>query len=212
MMTAYRCATCVILAAVCLMLTACETYRIEHRRLPSYYWQASEHEIPNRITLDDGTVVVQEPINPRRRRAGEADADNGNSSGGFSIREERDDGTVILHAPDPEHVLRHLLGCLQNEEYDLIYEQLLSTPSREVWESQDKTIDDFAAYFMRHRRDLARTVHRLTLGLTHNETYTRQIDRNVIEFQLTPRVAEGLEFSRVRVLIEPEGCRLVTIR
>lgn len=201
-----------MLAAMCASIAACETYRIEHRRLPSYYWQSAEHEIPNRTTLDDGTIVVQEPMSPRQRLARAAASGAGDAEGGFRLREERDDGTIKLNAPDPEHVLQHLLSCLQNEEYELIYEQLLSTPSREVWEEQGKTFDDFAAYFARHRRDLARTVHRLTLGLRHGEAHQQHIEHNVIEYQLTPRAAEGMEFSRVRVLLEPEGSRLVTIR
>ena len=40
------------------LLAGCTEYRIEYHRRPAYYEQASEEELPDRIVMPDGTVIV----------------------------------------------------------------------------------------------------------------------------------------------------------
>src|SRR5262249_49745508 len=80
-----------------------EPYRIEHRKLPEFYYKSAAGEIPEQTVLPDGTVLVNETTDPTVAR-GKKPSD----AKPFEIRRELDDGRVELHANRPEHVLTHV--------------------------------------------------------------------------------------------------------
>src|SRR5437867_2896217 len=98
-----------------LALPGCKGYRIEYITRPGYYQEAMPPGSPQRVTLDDGTVLVfqtrdaQKDLEPKT-------AGPGDKPEPFRIREEKDDGTVILRALLPQHVLANTLTCLRKQE------------------------------------------------------------------------------------------------
>lgn len=162
--------------------------------------------MPDRVVLDDGTVLV---YNSRDSRA---QKNNAQPRREFKIREERDDGSIVLRGLIPEHVIANALECLQNEEYELMYHELLSEHTRKEWEGLGNNVDDFARHFAQHRGDMMRTLTRLYLGMSHLETIVEHHDQGVIECRLSRRVAGSHKFTRVRVIREGYGLKLLTIR
>ena len=89
-------------------MAGCEPYRIEYHTRPEIYQVASETELPDRVTLDDGTVIIYNSPDSKAIAESESDPD----AKTFQPRIEHEDGSVTLQAALPEHVLLNTLGCL----------------------------------------------------------------------------------------------------
>ena len=127
---------------VCLtasaLLCGCETYRIEYHERPAFYQKASATKLPDRVTLEDGTLIVynQKDAKGLAEDVGEE----------FKIRESDDDGNVTLRAMLPEHVLSNTLTCIKNREYELLWDQIVSERTKLAYEAQGEGYEEFAAY------------------------------------------------------------------
>ncbi len=185
----------------------CEEYRIEHHRRPSYYQDAALGELPDRITLADGTVIVYETINA----PGDLKSSVSGEKNAFQIREEFEDGSVVLRARVPEQVLANTLTCLRNQEYELLWEQLLSEQTKRSYQRQGKGVEDFANYFAQRRNDLARTINRMMLGIPRNEVVMENLGGGVIRIRFHPQVGRLFRFKTVDVVSEGPGLKLLMI-
>jgi hypothetical protein len=203
----WQLAAVVTLAVAATALTGCEPYRIEYRDRPGFYAQAGA-AVDEQVTLEDGTTVVyrQRGAAAARGRADAADAQP------FQIREERPDGKVILRAIQPEHVLANTLTCLQKEEYDLIWEQVLSRRTRAAYADQMLGFEAFEAFFRRNRRELARTLMRLIVGLPRQEVLMESRGDGVVRCGLRPHVARDFSFTAADITSEPGGLKLLIIQ
>jgi hypothetical protein len=209
----------VMLCAIMLLSLGCETYRVEYHSRPAFYRQAAAGELSDRVQLDDGTVIVYREHDPQRTHRREvsqprrqAEESNGEERRQFKIREDKDDGSVVLRALMPEHVLANFITCLQEEEYELLYHQLLSKHTRRAWEAEGNTVEDFEDYFAQHRAHMIRTANLIFLGLTSHETQMIHDGPDVIELRLLPQYSRDLRFRRIRMIMEDDGMKLINIR
>jgi hypothetical protein len=181
--------------------SGCETYRVErHKRSPIYFNEEYvEGGVVTQTTLEDGTVVYFEPV-----QASSSYGRTGDRKGEpFKIREESPDGEVTLRALLPEHVLMNLFNCLRLGEYDVLYDKLLSRPTREAWESSTG-FDGFSAYMQKNQIEIARLARRMLAGLPHQEVkFTRQGDYT--RCQLRPQVGGQFAFKAIDVVRQPDG-------
>lgn len=197
--------------AMCVLLSGCESYRVEYHKRPAYYREAALGELHDRVVLDDGTVLVYDTRDVRHPAAS-------NRQGGerreFKLREELDDGTIVLRAMTPEHVIANALECLENEEYDLLYHELLSQHTRDEWEARGNDFSDFEAYFSQYRGEMMRALTRMYIGLSQVETVVENLGNGVIECRLAQRNPRSISstFTRVRVIREGYGLKLLTIQ
>ena len=198
--------TVAALAASATAAGGCGTYRVEYHKRPAYYHDAAEGQLADRVVLEDGTVLVY------KTKSGAIPQHQAEQREKFKIREELEDGTIKLRALVPEHVIANALTCLENDEYELMYRELLSEHTRLEWEGLGNDVDDFAAYFSQHRGHMMRTLTRLYLGLSQLETVVEKYDNGVIECRLSRRVAESHKFTRIRMIREGYGLKLLTIR
>ncbi len=208
-----RCiASGIALLAALLVLSACDTYRVEYHRRPAYYQKAAMGDLSDEVVLEDGTKLVFRTIQPRQPRQSHPSGNETGERKTLQIREEHEDGTVTLRGIVPEHVLTNLLTCLHNEEYELIWEQLLVEETRRAWEQTGSTSADFIDFFHEHRNSMIQAVNRIYLGLSSFETVMEYDDYGVLECRLQPSSARNLRFSRVRMLPTSEGLKLVNLR
>jgi hypothetical protein len=193
-------------------LAACETQRIEYHRRPAFHHRASMGELPDRVTLDDGTTIIfHSGFSAPRHDARRTDVEDGERKL-FQIREEHEDGTITLRAILPEHIISNLLTCLQNEEYELIYDELLSQHTRDAWEAEGNDVDDFIEFFSANRPRMLQMLNRLYLGMSSFETIMEKYDDGVIECRLRSSGGRGLQFTRVRMIPEGFGLKLLNVR
>jgi hypothetical protein len=205
--TADRIAIAGGIALAGLAVCACSTYRVEYHKRPGYYSAVGGRQA-DEVTLDDGTVLVF-----KTRQATEGLSSHGGGSGErFQIREEREDGTIVLRALLPQHVLANTLTCLRNQEYDLIWEQLLAERTRRAYELRDEGFEEFEAFCSSQRNELAATLTRMLLGLARGEAYMENVGGGIVRFRLHPRVASEFRFKTAEVIGEGGGLRLLIIR
>ena len=191
--------------AVLAIVAGCQPYRVEYHRRPSFYRQAGAQNMPDRVTLDDGTVIVFS-----EREFTSSLKPDGKPL--FKIREEQDDGTVVLRASVPEDVLANTLNCLRNEEYELLWEQMVAQRTKDAYEAQRQGAQEFSDFLKRNRRELAATLTRMLLGLSRQEAFMENAGGGVIRCQFYPHVAKEFRFKTVEIVAEPGGLRLLVIK
>ena len=164
--------------------------------------------MPDEITLEDGTVIV---FTDREMASGLNPRDN-EGKALLRIREESEDGTVTLRAAVPEDVLANTLGCLRSEEYELLWDQMVSTRTKIAYETQSQGQQEFAAFLERNRLELAATLTRMILGLSRQEAYIENVGQGVLRCRFYPHVAKEFTFTTVDVVAEDGGMRLLMIK
>lgn len=181
---------------VIFSLLGCEPYRIEYHKRSAIFFNEEfvEGGLDSRITLDDGTVIINEPYS-RKSNFGRS---GGKSREPFKIREETEDGEIIFRALIPQHVILNLFNCLQNQEYELIYEKLLSEDTRAAYEASGG-FKSFETYMGKNRLELGKMLRRMIVGQPHNEVKIRKIGDGLTELKLVRRVAEQFRFKSLEL-------------
>ncbi|MHC4786423.1 MAG: hypothetical protein ACYTE6_10710 [Planctomycetota bacterium] len=196
------------LALTGLAVAACSTYRVEYHKRPGFYRNTAAGPQPDQVTLDDGTVLVFSTREPTSELTRQADSD----SRPFQIREEFDDGTIVLRALLPQHVLANTLTCLRNQEYELIWEQLLAEQTRRAYELQEQGLEECEEFFSANRNELVAMLTRLLMGLVRGEAFMENVDGGVVRFRFHPRVATAFQFKTADIISEGGGLKLLMIR
>lgn len=199
----------VALAALAAGLAAgCQPYRVEYHRRPDFHRKAAGGALPNRVTLPDGTVIVYESEHGPDGLAG-ADGEGANL---FQPREETEDGQIILRAILPEHVVVNTLWCIQQERYDLLWDQMLSEHTRLEYENIGQGSEEFSQFFARHREELAMMLSRMVLGLAGDQVLIDPRGQGVIRLKLRASIASQFRFKSVYVINEGLGLKLLLIK
>jgi len=191
-------------------LIGCKPYRIEHRKRPSFYHRASATELPEQEVLEDGTIVVYETSRPRGEFQRSREVDEEGKP--YEIREEKEDGTIVLRAFLPEHVLANTLTCLRNEEYELLWDQMLAEVTKQAYEDRGEGPEQFAAFFRKHRQELAKTLNRMILGIPREEVEVVWAGVDAVGCRLRRHVAEQFVFTQVEMVREERDLKLRIIQ
>jgi hypothetical protein len=195
------------LALVMALCASCEVERVEYHQRPAFYDRAIAGELPAEVRTEDGTII-------RYRSADQRQTSYGQPGDGkpFSMREEAEDGTITLHCLVAEHVLVNTLTCLRNEEYDLIWDQLLAEKARMASVEAGEGRERFIESMRRNRHDLIGTLNRMIAGIPHQETKFTNISGGITRCQLRPQVAEPYTYKSVDVMKEGVELKLLYIK
>jgi hypothetical protein len=200
---------CALLLAFCVTV-ACQEQRTEYHKRPAFYKRAATGALPDEVVLEDGTII--------RYRTTQAQSSLGRSAADarapFQMRQESPEGKVILRALLPEHVVLNTLQCVREEEYQLLYEQLLSERTKQAYEDAGKTPADCMSFFRRNRHDLAAALTRIAAGLSTEAVKISNVGDGVTRCELRPQIADPLElkFTCVDVVKEGPGLKLLMVR
>jgi hypothetical protein len=162
-------------------------------------------DLPDEITLDDGTIIRYQSPEQKASFGGNSDARP------FTIRDEAEDGTVTLHARVPEHVLVNMLTCLRNQEYELMWDQVLAQSTRDAFDLNGGE-EEMTAYMRKHRHDLIATLNRMIAAIPHQETKFTNLGKGVTRCKLRPQIAEPFKFKTVDVVNEGSELKLLAIK
>jgi hypothetical protein len=191
-----------------LAVAACSTYRVEYHKRPGFYRNAAMGPQPEQVTLEDGTVLVFKTREPTSELTRQADSE----AEPFRIREEQEDGTIVLRALLPQHVLANTLTCLRNQEYEEIWDQLLAEQTKREYEVREQGFEEFEAFATANRTELVAMLTRLLMGLVRGEAFMENVEGGVVRFRFHPRVATEFEFKTAEVVSEGGGLKLLMIR
>lgn len=182
------------------ILGGCEPYRIEYHTRPAFYERAALGELPSEFVDEDGTIVRYQSSSAQSSlgRRGE------DARQPFRIREEHEDGSITLRALLPEHVILNTLTCLRNEEYELLYEQMLAAETKDRFEQESGGLEGFASYMRRNRHDLVATLTRMADGMVHQEVAVTYLGDGVTRCRLRPQIASHFKIKSIYVTPDAE--------
>ncbi|MFO0895218.1 MAG: hypothetical protein U0574_09740 [Phycisphaerales bacterium] len=219
--------------ALCAALAGClEKTQYLHR--PGFLADAAGRQREEQMTLPDGTKVVISDRMPGSEEEQEAarhfvfsrveildetdearkarekkEAEEGIKE--LQMREETPDGKVILRAFTPEQVLAHMMTCLRNEEYDLLYEQVLDPASRNRWKEQGGP-EAWRAWCEENRRELMSTLNRMSFSLLGGDVVLEKTGANVLRSRFAPRLHSQFKFHVVEMSYTADGMKLLSVR
>lgn len=186
----------------------CQQQRIEYHKRPSFYHKASATKLPDRIVLDDGTIIIYVDSAGSSKLKKKTQ----NKAKPFLIREKLENGDIILRAVLPEHVLANTLTCLRNEEYELLWDQMLSKRTKSAYEREGMGVEDFVEFLAKRRIELAKGVNRMLLGLPRNDVVTENLGDGVTRMRFHPNLAKLFRFKTVDIVSEGPGLKLLMIK
>jgi hypothetical protein len=162
-------------------------------------------EMPDEIVREDGTIIRYSIVGGTTSQAVADYLD------GIELRTEDEiTGEVTLKAILPEHVLEQTLICLRDRDWDLLYEQVLSTATRENYDAKEYGREEFNAFFETYRIDLGKTVQRLLRGKSFGDVMYNTIgDMTIVTF--TPGSLGNFKFHTVKLIREGEYLKLAVI-
>jgi len=185
----------------------CQEYRIVHHQRPAYYAELSDAPLPDRVEMPDGSVAVY-----HTKSYGREETDStGDEDKRFKPREELEDGTIVLRALLPEHVVGNTLECIRNEEYELLWDQMLSEQTKMAYEEEGKSKEDFIAFFREHRVELARTLNRMVIEFATHQVVVESDENGLLVCRFWPQVAQHFKFRYVAMMYEGFGLKLALI-
>ncbi len=194
---------CIILVSVAA--GGCSTYTIEHRTRPAYLY-ATQRNLPQEEIREDGTIVEYSTI------TGDASPMLQEYMSGIELRaEDEETGEVTLLAILPEHLLQHLLICLRERDWDLLFEQILSTETHDAYAGQEDGRAKFDLFFETNRRELARTVQRMLKGKAFGDVLVQDEGR-LITMTFAPSIRGSYRYRVIELVRDGEFLRLRIIR
>ena len=190
-----------------LFTLGCEPTVVQYRKKPAYYQQMAGASFRNGVTDEGVEIRWQEPTkaaaNPYEQVIGKEV---------FRIREEQPDGTVIIQAKLPQHVLINTLTCLRNNEYQLLWDQMLARSTRNFYERQEDGYIKYESHLRKHRKDMAAMINRMIVGKTFGEMETQHADDGTIRCRLRKKLRREFDFKEVLIVSEDHKLKLLTIR
>lgn len=184
--------------------TGCSTRKTIYRTVPSYYSEAGVTE-GEYIDEEGNRVVVRydRPAGVERRSS--------TAATGADLRRTADDGNVTLYAILPEHVIQHLQQCLLDEEYELLWKQLLAKETRAAYEDEEQGLREFEDWCRRNRNDLYSMLNRMAVSLRSPEVMIQRAG-NQMRVELHPTIGRDFRFTMLDMVYEGYGLKLVMAR
>jgi hypothetical protein len=220
----------------------CEQKVTEYHQRPSFYRMASESKLVDEYVDENGRRVVfiedgplpterleqqkekQRKDELRRERykeerlariaAGEdVPEEEDYEPKMFRGRAELDDGTILLKAILPEHVLGHTMTCLRNGEYQLLWDQLVSRDTKMTYAERDKGIADFSEFCRKNRSELMKTLNRMIFGYySGSDVILDRLPNLSVRVRFAVQLGQQFKFREVIVVQEIDGMKLHIIR
>lgn len=211
----------IVLAAV--QLVACQEQRVEYHYRPGY---VDDSSTPKEVMLPNGTKVifVDRPLGQssiEEGGGGRAPTISNQPKLGpdgkpipvkiFEARETLEDGTVILRNIMPDHVVANTMTCFRNEEYRIMWDQLLAPETREKWEKSGG-FEAFDKWCHANRKSTMELLNRMRFNAVGSDVAMKQIGPGVMRATLSPHLWDQFQLRVVEFEQTPDGMKLLSIR
>jgi len=127
------------------------------------------------------------------------------------LRAKKANGDVVLQATFPEQVVDHMLECVRNEEYDLMWNQLLSTQAKKDLEPRGG-IKYFKTFFQVNRKEVMATLNCMKINFKNGHVMIYKNDDTHLSAQLDSTLRTSYRFALIDFESTPTGMKLVSIR
>lgn len=196
-----------ILAWIPLLLS-CEETRVQYRKTPAFYGRMADVQGLEGGQTRDGTEIrfVQ-------RESNTLEGFKDHTGKAFYMREVRSDGSTALNALAPEHVLFNTLDCLANQEYELIWDEMISESTRAWYDGEESGGKDACLEFFRvNRKEISAMLNRMKGGMHLGEVVRSEPEPGLLRLRLTRQIAHQFVFTELDTRWENGKYVLVMIR
>lgn len=218
--SALRVARLPCVLALALAPCACQEERVEYQYRPSYM---AGPDAPSEILLPDGTKVIfvdkpmgetaLERTRPRADARSGAPGTDGKAAPArqFEPRSVEEDGRVVLRNFTTDHVVANTMQCLRNEEYQLIWDQLLAPETRKAYEEQGG-YEQFVQWCRTNRRPTMELLNRMQFDSLGSAVVVDKLGNNRLRARLSPHLWDQFKLRVIEFRYTEDGMKLVTIR
>lgn len=148
-------------------------------------------DTPSSTTLDAPVVDPEQPV--------------------IDLRETKANGDVILRATFPEQVVAHVAECVRNEEYDLIWNQLLSVDAKKELQGRGG-IQYLNTFFATNRKEVMATLTCMQINLKNGHVMLRKNGETHLTAEFDSTLRGNYRFTTIEFESTPTGMKLVSIR
>ena len=199
---------CLLMLLWLPLLLSCEETRVQYRKTPAFYDRMADVKGLEGGQTSDGTE-----IRFIRRESNTLEGFTDHTGKTFFMREERPDGTTVLNALAPEHVLLNTLDCLTNQEYELLWDEMISESTRAWYDAEDTGGKEACLEFFRvNRKELAAMLNRMKGGMRLSEVERSEPEQGLVRLRLTSQIAHQFVFTELDTRWENGKYMLVMIR
>ncbi len=203
-------------SSVAVFLFGCAEERTEYHYRSQAEADAIGRPVDETFVKADGTKVVYSSKRREKINGNTPSGTDGSSAPDLEkppvdLREKKASGEVILRATFPEQVVDHLTECVRNEEYDLIWNQLLSTGAKRDLESRGG-IKYFKTFFTNNRKEVMATLNCMRINLKNGHVALQKTDDSHMTAELDSTLRRSYKFTVIDFESTPTGMKLVGIR
>jgi hypothetical protein len=190
-----------------LFAAGCGETRTQYRKMPAFYGQMAQVDGGVDGRTRDGT-----DIRWLDSEEGSLDRFTDHTGEMFLMREERGDGTISLNALMPEHVLLLTLECVRNQEYRLLWDELVSEETKRWYEEDGGGFDAYDSFFRANRRDIVAMLARMQAGISSQEMRRVPLEEGRVRLQLVEQLHPRFRYVMLETVWDGTKHRLSTIR
>jgi len=193
--------TAIVLALTSISaLAGCGTQTVIYKEVPEYY--LTKGLVPERYVREDGAVVIH------RARQFDGVVLPGEEESG---RTEQDDGEVTLRAYTPEQLIGIFTKSILDEEYDLLWEQMVSDRVKSEYETDEQGRAEFTDFLARNRDELYGMFNRLSAQMYTPYVISEDGPLGGVRVRFHATVAKDFQFAAVDMVYEDQDLKLLMI-
>lgn len=127
------------------------------------------------------------------------------------LRTEDEDGEVVLISRSPQHLFYHLNNTLMSDEYELLYEQLISDKTKEAYRARGRDPREALEWLKRNEKPVRELLAAMPMGQATPGVLQETIGRNQFRFRSKDAFITGLPYDTIDVIIEDRSFKLLLI-
>ena len=130
----------------------------------------------------------------------------------FLARQVFDDGTVVMQAMFPDHVLANTMSSLRNQQYLELWDQVVAESTKREYQAQGLDVDDFVRFCVQNRSELMMTLNRMSFGYYGgSEVIIERLSDLSVRLRFSPQIGSQFKFREVFISQERDGMKLAGI-
>lgn len=126
-----------------------------------------------------------------------------------NVREELEDGTVVLRARSALHLMKHVFETLRNDERDVFLEQVLSNATRQEFASHGTELQEGYDFLRRNLDEIDRLFARMPMGEYSPNAVYQPMGKGVHRLRLVSGAGRDLKWQGIDMIMEGGQQRLL---
>lgn len=121
---------------------------------------------------------------------------------GLELRRELENGDIVLVTRSPGELVFHLRRTIRDEEWDLIYDQLLSEHLKEAYAERDMDPRESVEFIKRYARDIVQLLSMVPAGDQTPGADFQRLGRNAYRLTIPGGKANETTFHSMDIVFE----------